>query len=506
MQKRFVSWAAVSSLPQAKKISLEDQLKTNLEHIQRWEGVLVEELVVPGESRSIVLYEDAARQMEAYARLRELINKRAFDVLVYLTPDRLGRKSSLIESLMGLCHEAGIVTYSTESPPASLEHEPNFHNKIVGAIESALAQEEVNKIRRRHQMGMYARVKDGNFPGLVPYGWRVDYIKDEDKDKPIQVVYIDEDAKATILVILELYLEKRMSARLIAAYLNEQGMTRAKGQKWKESAVTVVLGHVWRYAGYVELNKGGKGKRPYVRSKLKWPALISEEMAKAVTSERERRSSSKRAVGSPHLFSGLIWCKKCNRMMQANFDFRRKRHGQERGDRIEFYRCVTDHRKTHAKGQIMADLVLESVQAAILFVQSETNRQQVVAEYEDYSPPLHLAIRKLEGQLAKHQESIQRADDLYVRGKLSMERYERQIESLTKEELAIKVKIAKLMEALEEEAHNQGRMERLAELADGGMQMLTHLDVAEANAWFRRYIKIWIDNDEPERRIAIQYL
>ena len=51
-----------------------------------------------------------------------------------------------------------------------------------------------------------------------------------------------------------------------------------------------------------------------------------------------------------------------------------------------------------------------------------------------------------------------------------------------------------------------GRMERLIQLADTGLQMLEHDDIPEANAWFRRHIKIWIDNDSPEERIIVQYL
>src|SRR5687767_3771949 len=53
MQPRFVSWAAVSSLPQAKKISVDDQLETNKEHVDQWGGLLVEEIAIRGKTRSI---------------------------------------------------------------------------------------------------------------------------------------------------------------------------------------------------------------------------------------------------------------------------------------------------------------------------------------------------------------------------------------------------------------------------------------------------------------------
>ena len=75
---------------------------------------------MPGESRNIVLFEDACRRIDAYARLRKLIETRAFDVLIYLDRSRLGRKASLSMAVVELCHEAGIVTYETENPPASL--------------------------------------------------------------------------------------------------------------------------------------------------------------------------------------------------------------------------------------------------------------------------------------------------------------------------------------------------------------------------------------------------
>lgn len=49
--KRVAIWAAVSSLPQAKKVSLEDQLAQGRAHAERHNATVVAELVVPGESR-----------------------------------------------------------------------------------------------------------------------------------------------------------------------------------------------------------------------------------------------------------------------------------------------------------------------------------------------------------------------------------------------------------------------------------------------------------------------
>ena len=65
-------------------------------------------MVVPGESRSIILLEEACRRIPAYARLVQLIEARAFDVLVYLDRSRLGRKASLSMAIVELCHVRGL--------------------------------------------------------------------------------------------------------------------------------------------------------------------------------------------------------------------------------------------------------------------------------------------------------------------------------------------------------------------------------------------------------------
>lgn len=82
--KRVAIWAAVSSLPQAKKVSLDDQLASGRSHAALHNASVVAELVVPGESRDIVLFEEACRRIGAYETLKGLIDNRTIDVLIYL--------------------------------------------------------------------------------------------------------------------------------------------------------------------------------------------------------------------------------------------------------------------------------------------------------------------------------------------------------------------------------------------------------------------------------------
>lgn len=505
MQKRFVSWAAVSSLPQAKKISLQDQLETNKAHVARWDGVLVDELVVPGESRSIVLFEDAARKMDAYAKLKELIAKRAFDVFVYLDRSRLGRKAALSMAVIELCQQAGIITYPTESPPSSLDPpEQNFHNQVVGALESVLAQQEVVKIQHRHEMGMAARVRNGDFPGRVPYGWTARY--EVENDKPIQIVEVDDGAKQAIEIIYDLYLNSGASAKTITAIMKERAIEPPRGAAWTESAVVIIIGMALRYAGIVELNIRSK-KRSYVRAKLRWPPLISEETAKAVVAMRASRAVAKRSVDKGvHLFSRVVWCRKCERPMIAHYTWRPSRRDKTITKRVENYRCTVGGAPTHDKYQISAHYLIDSVHKAIEFVRVESNRQHLLASYTDKTPQIKRAIEKATKRLVAQEEATLRADDAYVMGKMSVERYQRQIEKLDQQRARLVTEIKSHEAALQNEIADSQLDQRLLDFADEGLVMLASEDIPAANAWFRRHIKLWVDNEDPEGRVQVEYI
>lgn len=130
VMKRIAIWRAVSSLPQAKKISLDDQLDQALAVVKRHDAHLVADLEVHGESRSIILFEDACERIEAYSRLKGLIDDRAIDVLIYLDVSRLGRMAALVLAIAELCTRAGILLYELDNPPASLEFKAQYDEPL----------------------------------------------------------------------------------------------------------------------------------------------------------------------------------------------------------------------------------------------------------------------------------------------------------------------------------------------------------------------------------------
>lgn len=102
MPQRVVIWTAVSSRQQASddKISLAEQERLGREWAAQHDGDVIEVLSVPGHSRResdvVTLLEDYARLgVNAYSRLREMWQQKAFDVLWAYAHNRLGRSTTL---------------------------------------------------------------------------------------------------------------------------------------------------------------------------------------------------------------------------------------------------------------------------------------------------------------------------------------------------------------------------------------------------------------------------
>lgn len=499
MAKRFVSWAAVSSLPQAKKISLDDQLKTNREHVERWDGVLVAELLVPGKSRSIVLFEDACAQIEAYQQLRELIEQRAFDVLIFLDRSRLGRTASLTMTVSELCERAGIVCYATESPPPDLNGDaPNIAQKLTEAFQSVMTREEIVKLMRRHEMGMMSRVMRGDFPGGVPWGWKTTYGMND--SRPITRIEIDDVAAQTIRVMVDLFLNKGLGFYSIATQLRDSGHVPPKGGEWTKAAVVGIFEHIWRFAGIIELNRRKDSKRPYVRARSKWPAIISEEDAQRVIDARERRGQHRRPEGSLHRFSLLVFCGQCGRRMAGAYGDRRSRHDPSIRYKVEGFKCRSyDGYTTHPKSNISGKFITEAVREKIEFVKDEVNREALIGNDAKQAAHLQETIAQIENRIAKNSEALRRADDQFVDGAMDMDRYKRQVARLREQWEKLQTELDHQKQLLDKELFDSQRTDRILEVAEQGIAMLETSDLVMANAWFLRHVRIEIHTHTQDR-------
>lgn len=488
-----MSWAAVSSLPQAQKISLSDQLANNRRHIERWGGVVVEELVVPGESRSIVLFEDAARAIEAFARLKELIDARAFDVLIYLDRSRLGREAALSMAVAGLCRQAGIALYEVESPPATLDPDASHDSLLLGAIKSVGAQAERDKLMRRHEMGMRGRFQRGEFLEGVPWGWRA--VFDERGGSHIE---IDEDAAALIrLALVDLYVHRAWGMDSIAAELNRRGaLTPVAGKPYTSHTVRHLVRMAWRYAGYNEINKSSP-RRPYARQKGAWPPILSEDELHAVLAEREARKNARRSVARTYRLSLVCWCAACQRRMSVtSYSLRYERKDGSAGvyDQVQI-RCRQPH-GDHNYMTVVERKILAELRAEFVRLQDRTTWHAYLDNIQPDQDAIGRQIATHEAAIARAKAAILKTDDHLIDGALDAERHRHQVKRLQARIEAAQHEITVLEERRSTLDHAARRGERLAEIATSGLRMLEHPDTKMANAWLRRHVRVWIENSE----------
>lgn len=473
---RAVSWAAVSSLPQAKKVSIDEQLRTNASHLEALHAELVEELIVPGESRSIILLEDACRKISAYRRLVELIRARSFDLLIYLDRSRLGRKASLSMAIVELCHDAGIATYETESGGGPSLGD-NSDEMLLGAIKSVGAQQEVAKLVARNKFGMIARIQRGDMANNLPYGYVAVYGTDGARR-----IMVDEDAARVVMRVHQMRADG-FSAPQIAAYLNDEGVPGIKHDAWTDFAVRSLLRRPWTYAGFAEVNRNSRAGRPYVRAQGNFPALISEELAKAVDLIRESGQTGPRISGK-YLLSGVVWCEVCEMPMH--------RYDNRPGSSSYGWRCP----KRHPGGKVTEHLALDGLREAIVEVSKHlsdlsVNRAAKRAEREAAD-----RYNRISQRIEAASEQIERADDAYTSGLMDVDRYVRLVNRAKEKIAQLRAESDDARARLAEASISAGIDVRRRGVVERGLAILDSGDTVSANAFLRMRVRVWVKDNK----------
>ena len=298
---RIGIWAAVSSAVQATddKISLTEQEDAGRQFAQQVGGQVARVYSVPGHSRSIVLYSDAAEQMDAYADLLSDLKAGEIDVLHYVSVDRLGRTTALAQTVLDLCQQYNVRTHKAGT---AFTAERTHGEGLVNAVESWNAARELAELRRRHQMGMRARTRRGLFPAIVPAGYQ-----------PIQNARGETvgaeftDAAATIREATRLFLQGLPYSE-IARRMDAAGYATPTGAAWYPQLVNRWM-HNDAYAGIVVW-----GDVRATEPSAHYPALWDSDTYEAVLRERaDRRTTHRKHISTPLL--GIALCHRCKANM-----------------------------------------------------------------------------------------------------------------------------------------------------------------------------------------------
>lgn len=335
---RAIIWAAVSTKPQAdedEKFSLPKQLEDGRAAAARHGWDVIDELIVPGHSRSYrsldVLAADArAVGIDAFDRLIDHLHAGDFDVIICRDANRFARKASLLHYIVeSIVEDCNAMIYSLHDNLLVTGQNVDMWVTMKGYA----TRSEIRWFVEATDAGTKRRVERGLPARKLPFSHR--YIRDE-RLRPIGVEII-EDYRRLYDDVYDLIVNQRTPLQHIEVALTARGHMGADGRPFADNAIytwlhlPIVWGHVTY--GHTRRADGRPGNgRTYgawlfdpalplpegVFARLNvLPAVYTGEQAAALKDELLRRKQM-RGKRSPHrtsMYSGLFVCGKCGSTM-----------------------------------------------------------------------------------------------------------------------------------------------------------------------------------------------
>ena len=299
---RVAIWCAVSSQPQADRVSLADQERQGREFAQAIGGDVVAVYMVPGHSRDLIFYTDAEAEMRAYRDLHHDVEAGHIDVLWGIDIDRLGRDPALSQQVISLVEKHAAEVYLA-SAPHTLGSKTVAHRYIT-AIQGVRASEEQAIRVRRQQMGMRDRVQQGLISGIAPLGY--DPIRDPTTGRVTG--YTLNDQAEVVRAITALFLAGHTYAE-ISRRLNASPHRPPRARRWGPTSI----GFIMRNSTYAGRPHWG-GCQPDEPSDL-FPAIWDEATHAAILQEHQRRGKAPFVRHGAGPLTGVAYCARCGRRM-----------------------------------------------------------------------------------------------------------------------------------------------------------------------------------------------
>ena len=312
---RVAIYARVSSERQEKEHTIGSQLEALRNYAAQNGMELVEEFTDEG-------YSGARLDRPALDRMRDLAERRGFEVLLTYCTDRLARKFVLQALILEEMERFGVKTIFLEGGAAD-----DPLSKLMHQITGAVAEFERAKIVERNRRGKLYRARCGEVvTWRAPFG----YVRIPRRDGVAPHVEIDENKAVVVRRIFNLYAKQGWTVRQIAKQLTLQGTPApGGGREWNFYTVDRIL-HNEAYVGTLYYNRhncaaieGTLGhKRPscqrILRPKEEWipisiPPIIDVETfhQAGIRVKDNQRFSSRNLQEDAYLLRRLVRCGHC---------------------------------------------------------------------------------------------------------------------------------------------------------------------------------------------------
>ncbi|MFZ1043907.1 MAG: recombinase zinc beta ribbon domain-containing protein [Anaerolineales bacterium] len=269
-------------------------------------------LRVPGHSRSYIFYQDAARDLPAYAKLINLLRNNTTTkpkLLLTIARDRLGR-NALATQVEALCDEAGCQIWSGRTGQPV---EGNVGQIFASGMELTLSRAESYQTQERRRGAVLRRVKDKKLPyGKPEYGYKI--VRDDhgksvgvDKDprtSPIRKLIDEWFVAGNSPSDIALRLQRRFEA-------GDQAFAPPQGKLWYSEVIRKLLKSRFPSGEYTADISGQhltiQGNQPLLRTETQQAAIDRQF--------NMRKRGTQRGNLSPARYYGIAYCADCNAKM-----------------------------------------------------------------------------------------------------------------------------------------------------------------------------------------------
>lgn len=497
---RAIILCAVSTPEQAKKDSLDTQERDCRDYCKLRDWFVTEVLTVPGQSRNYDNIQDIMAAVPAYRRLWELIDARAFDVLVLRSFDRLARDIALMPFLIQRTIRAGAIIYLLQGG------EVNESNYVLAAsMASFQAVQPVRTFVEQARESKKERARQGLMgTGSPPLSHK--YVRDPVTGKRIKMI-VDESRRPLFDAMAELILSHFSWRGFEEELYRRYGIVNPKTGKrygqmtlWRLVNNPVFWGHTGvRYSAEVWNKTGKRVTGAWIFDPDELPpegmtlfyntheAVYTDELGEKIKAELRRRYELVKGASAIHrifAFSGLLICASCQQSLHRHQDQPNKKRGQGRWTAwscmSKYYsRSGCENRKYVPDKAIRAALderLRELVKTRDLTMLSPVQEANQFKQLEK----LRRDIGKLDYRISTWIDERTEADETI------RHIFTDKISQATRDRKSLHAKLSQLQSEIESDSQHQDRQTALNELVEMTIDKLWELDPREINRILHR--------------------
>lgn len=334
--------------------SKETQLNFNAQYVQdNCLGVIIDNYFDDDVSGAVFEREDLDR-------LKEDITAGKINAVIVKDLSRLGRSNAKTLTLIEYFEEKNVRLVAVNDHYDSLKD----NDDLIG-IKTWYNERYIKDISIKIRSNVHQKLKEGEYLGTPPYGYKKEYRVVNNKLKPINKLIIDETIRPIITEIFDLYI-RGYGYRSIAEFIQEKGYpnpsrfknyNRPQSERWTADHIKRIIknrvycGDTIQGTSERISYKSKKTRRKpegtwYIRENTHEPMVSREtwELANEINKKRAGQNGvrNKKTI---YLFSGFLRCGACGKFLCARklknkplgyicsnyFHFGKRRPGENKG-------------------------------------------------------------------------------------------------------------------------------------------------------------------------------